>query len=386
MTSPGAAFEARAVCARCRRPEVVCYCRFATRIETRTRVVILQHPRERDVAINTARIAPLCLPNAELHVGIDWSERPDFDDRTAILLYPGPGARDIEAEPPSGAVTLVVVDGTWSQTKSVVRDNPRLAALPRYAFRPASPSDYRIRKEPHDDCVSTIEALAHVLGVLEGDPERMRGLLAPFGAMVDAQLAFIARREGRHPRFVRKRRLVPKRDPRERLPRELLERWDDLVCISGEANAWPYGTRERAENPDEIVHVAAERVATGERFDVIVRPRGALSPSVSFQIGVPRERILAGATRDALEVAWARFVRPSDVACTWGTYASKLFRPRTSAHVDVRRAARRWACAKVGTLDALLERLAVHVELPAAPRANRRLGQLVAVVRRLVAT
>lgn len=368
---------------RCRRPEVVCYCRFATPIETRTRVVILQHPRERDVPINTARIAPLCLPNAELHVGIDWSARPDFDDRTAILLYPGPGARDIEAEPPAGPVTLVVVDGTWSQAKAVVRDNPRLAALPRYAFRPASPSDYRIRKEPHEDCVSTIEALAHVLGVLEGDRGRMRELLAPFRAMVDAQLAYIARGEGRHPRFVRRKRVASTRDPRERLPRELLERRDDLVCIAGEANAWPYGTRERAEHGDEIVHVVAERVATGERFDVLVRPRSPLSPSVAFQIGVPRERILAGATREALESTWARFVRPTDVACTWGTYASKLFRPRMSAHVDVRRAARSWASAKVGTMDALLERLAADVELPPAPRANRRLAQLVAIVRRL---
>ena len=368
---------------RCRRPEVVCYCRFATPIDTRTRVVILQHPRERDVPINTARIAPLCLPNAELHVGVDWSARPDFDDRSAILLYPGPGARDIEAAPPVGPVTLVVVDGTWSQAKTVVRDNPRLAALPRYAFRPAAPSDYRIRKEPDDDCVSTIEALAHVLGVLEGDPERMRGMLAPFRAMVDAQLAYIARGEGRHPRFVRRKRVASTRDPRERLPRELLERRDDLVCIAGEANAWPYGTRERAEHPDEIVHVVAERVATGERFDVLVRPRSPLSPSVAFQIGVPRERILAGATREALESTWARFVRPTDVACTWGTYASKLFRPRMSAHVDVRRAARSWASAKVGTMDALLERLAADVELPPAPRANRRLAQLVAIVRRL---
>ncbi|HEY1954436.1 MAG TPA: tRNA-uridine aminocarboxypropyltransferase [Polyangiaceae bacterium] len=369
---------------RCRRPEVVCYCRFTTTIETRTRVVILQHPRERDVPINTARIAPLCLPNTELHVGIDWSTRPDFDGRRAILLYPGPGARDIEAEPPQGPVTLVVVDGTWTQTKAVVRDNPRLAALPRYAFRPHAPSDYRIRKEPHEECVSTIEALAHVLGVLEGDPERMRGMLVPFRAMVDAQLAYIARGEGRHPRVLRRKRLVPKADPRQRLPRALLERGDDLVCISGEANAWPYGTAERASNPEEIIHVAAERLATGERFDAIVAPTSALCPSTSFHVSLPSERILAGITRAELESAWSRFIRPSDVACTWGTYASKLFSPRTSARVDVRAAARAWSCARVGTLETFLERLAVSLELGEGPRANRRLAQLVAIVRSLV--
>nr|MDQ3300003.1 DTW domain-containing protein [Myxococcota bacterium] len=47
---------------RCRRPQVVCYCAALPRIDTSTRVVILQHPRERDMAIGTARMASLCLP------------------------------------------------------------------------------------------------------------------------------------------------------------------------------------------------------------------------------------------------------------------------------------------------------------------------------------
>ena len=71
-----------------------------------------------------------------------------------------------------------MVDGTWWQTKKVVRENPVLAALPRYAFTPRAPSEYRIRKEPQDDYVSTIEALALVLGALEGDPSRFRALFA----------------------------------------------------------------------------------------------------------------------------------------------------------------------------------------------------------------
>ncbi|MBZ0236419.1 MAG: DTW domain-containing protein [Deltaproteobacteria bacterium] len=59
-------------CLRCRRPLAVCYCDALPRIETRTRVVILQHPRERDMPIGTARMASLCLPGSELHVGVDW--------------------------------------------------------------------------------------------------------------------------------------------------------------------------------------------------------------------------------------------------------------------------------------------------------------------------
>jgi len=120
------------MCLRCRRPARVCYCAALPHLPTRTRVVILQHPRERDMPIGTARMASLCLPSAELHVGVRWSEHPALaaaladPARPPILLYPGAGARDVLREPPPGPVTLVVVDGTWSQARTVVRDNPIL--------------------------------------------------------------------------------------------------------------------------------------------------------------------------------------------------------------------------------------------------------------------
>jgi DTW domain-containing protein YfiP len=168
-------------------------------LPTRTRVVLLQHPRERHVAIGTARMAMLCLPNSELHVGADWTDSPVLAriladaTRPPALLFPGPGAIDIARDPPRGPITLVVVDGTWRQVRKVLLANPVLSALPRYAFEPPAPSEYRIRREPSASCVSTIEALAHVLGALEGEPERFTALLAPFRAMIDGQLEHRAR-------------------------------------------------------------------------------------------------------------------------------------------------------------------------------------------------
>lgn len=186
---------ARALCPRCRRPVTVCWCSALTTLPTRTRVVILQHPREAGMPVGTARMASLCLPEARLHVGLNWDGTRELAEATAdparppILLWPGPGARDVLADPPAGPVTLIVIDGTWPQARRVVRDNPALASLPRYAFRPPAPSAYRIRKEPHPECVSTLEALALVLGALEGDPARFRALLRPFHTMIDRHLA-----------------------------------------------------------------------------------------------------------------------------------------------------------------------------------------------------
>src|SRR5436309_976551 len=88
-------FEPRPVCARCRRPMRACYCAHLPRIETKTRVVVVQHPRERDVPIGTARMATLCLPNSELHVVTSVASEPALEralsdpSRPAILLSPG---------------------------------------------------------------------------------------------------------------------------------------------------------------------------------------------------------------------------------------------------------------------------------------------------------
>lgn len=378
------AAEPRAVCERCRRPEVVCYCRFVTPLATRTRVVILQHPRERDVPINTARIASLCLPDAELHVGTRW-DRPFGDaERPAALLYPGPGAIDVEENPPRGPITLVVVDGTWWQARKLVRSNPELARLPRYAFRPPKPSDYRIRKEPQEDFVSTIEALVHMLGVLEDDRARFEAMLVPFRAMVDAQLAYAAeKRPSRHARPRKPRRAA---DPHARLPESFRRHAADLVCVYGEANAWPFGTKERAAGEDELVHWVACRVATGETFEAFVAPRGALAPATAHHAEVDEARIARGLDHAALVKAWSRFVKPGDVVCSWGRYTAELFTRAGgdlgAERVDLRRAVRQFANARLGTMDAYL----AHVGAPSTVsplgqgRAGRRLAQMVAIV------
>jgi len=380
----------RPMCARCRRPRSVCYCAALPHLETTTRVVILQHPRERDMPIGTARMASLCLPRAELHVGVRWSENPALASalsdptRPPILLYPGPGARDILREPPTGPVTLVVVDGTWSQAKTVVRDNPILQALPRYAFETPEPSQYRIRREPRVEYVSTIEALMHVLGVLEGEPARFRALLDPLNAMVDSQLACQATRPLRRLRV--NHAPVPLRD---KLPAALRERFADLVCVYGEANAWPY--REHHESlGDELVHWVAHRPSTGEGFDMVAAPQLALSPSTPFHTGLDEARLRGGYPRAEVIAAFERFVRPTDIIGAWGHYAPDLWRKAGGAlaveRVDLRAVAQRLVHRRTGSLEGFADSLGAPPIPVLGDRAGRRLaalGQIVAAWRAL---
>lgn len=389
MASPEP-FSPREVCARCQRPASHCWCAHLTRLDTRTRVVLLQHPRERTVAIGTARMASLCLPNSELHVGVEWgasaalSRALSDPERPAALLYPGEGAVDIVAQPPSGPITLVVVDGTWAHTRKLVRTNPVLAALPRYAFTPPAPSEYRIRREPKENFVSTLEALVHVLGAVEGEPERFRAMLAPFRAMIDAQIASENERQnhrGRGPR-----------SPKQAKPKPVSPvagRGADVVCVIGEANAWPRGEdRSPSAFAHELVQWIAHRPSTGETFEAILRPRRPVSPSIEKQTGLRGDEVTAGESLPEALARWRAFVRDTDLVCAWGEYGTGLFEAAggrfPSAVVDLRWHARTESHRKVGApLEYLASIGGEAGELAPLGRARAgvRLAQIVAVAR-----
>ena len=377
--------ESREMCWRCRRPMRVCYCAAVRRIETRTRVVILQHPRESDVPINTARIAELSLSSATLHVGLDFSTDRAFlaaignPQAPPILLYPGEGAKDLAHEPPSGPVTLVVIDGTWWQASKLFKLNPLLQQLPCYGLAPTEESRYRIRKEPEAHCLSTIEALEAALSVLEGKPEGLPELLEPFDAMVETQLDFVAREN--RPRHRRSA------DPRLRplVAPALSERPESLVVGYGEANAWPYGSGE--SHPPEVVHWAAVRPATGERFEAYVVPSGPLAPSFETHSRLVAERIQGGEARADFADRLSAFLRPDDVLASWGFYASELLRAEGVAippRLDLREAAIRALGRRVGQLGDYVTALEAPIRNPwAAGRTGTRLAAMEALVERL---
>ncbi len=384
-------FEPRAVCARCKRPELVCYCAHLTSIPTRTRVVLLQHPREEDMAIGTAHMASLCLPNSELHVGVRFDGSPALEralsdpERPAALLYPGEGAIDVLADPPKGPITLVVVDGTWWQARKLVRTNATLAALPRYAFAAPTPSEYRIRKEPDVAYVSTIEALVHVLGVLEGDPERLEELLTPFRAMIDKQITFATTLRGARVRHGK----GPSPQKRPPIPRALSEHPARVVCVTGEANAWPYRDKDlRTSHREELVHWMAHRPATGETLDLILRPRNPLAPSTAPHIDLTDDALEQGASLEELFARWSAFVREDDVICSWGHYPVGIFErtggtlPKT--RIDLRQVARVLMKGRVGTMDAVLEKLAIGASSPIGSLGRGRAGVRAAQLARIV--
>jgi DTW domain-containing protein len=182
----------RPQCPRCQRPQSHCLCALIPRLDSRTRVLLLQHPSEVNHALNTARLAALGLSNAELIVGEVFDDLPTLLNRPgyqARLLFPAEDAQPLQAYVPTDEPLLLVVpDGTWRKARKMLHLNPLLAALPRVTLAEGGVSRYRLRKAPGPGALSTIEAIVQALQTLEA-PVSFEPLLKPFEALIEGQIA-----------------------------------------------------------------------------------------------------------------------------------------------------------------------------------------------------
>lgn len=377
----------RATCERCRRPASACWCADLRPVDTATRVVFLQHPREARVAIGTARIAHLGLSHSELHQGIDFTQNPLVSGIVSqpgtALLFPGEGAVAPETlvHPPE---TLLVIDGTWPQARRMMAVNPALRALPRIGFVPRQPGNYRIRREPAAHCVATVEAVVEVLAAFDRDASRFAHLLRAFDRMVDRQLAALAART-EPPR----RRHKPG-DPwwTVRGMPDLEALWPHLVAIACEANAHRRDSGVAGE--PEIIQLAAKRLATGELFHAFIAPRRPLAPGAAHHLEVPIGSLLGGRGLGGVLEDWERFLRPGDRVVGWGPFGWDLltregWQPQ-SKPIDLRLVAAQRLKRRPGRADAAVHAIGgvLGTEAVAPGRAGRTLGAIAAFVERLL--
>jgi DTW domain-containing protein YfiP len=197
-------------CPDCHKPVPLCICDSIEPIENRISLLILQHPQEHDRALGTARLTALHFKNAVLKIGLSWPSlskalgRPVHDPQRWAVLYLGSAKvadldtdRDIVAINRKGEVEdnqrailkdiegVVLLDGTWSQAKALWWRNAWMLKCQRVILGPAKPSAYgKLRREPRRDGLSTIEAAAMLLAVLEKRPDIEVTLSASFERML----------------------------------------------------------------------------------------------------------------------------------------------------------------------------------------------------------
>jgi DTW domain-containing protein YfiP len=178
-------------CPRCWLHRTLCLCALVPRVLTRTRLVLVAHQLEMRKPTNTGRLATLCLPNSAVVIRGAGANDPAAAWREAaapVLLFPHADAAPLERwRDHPVPLTLIVPDGTWRQAARARRRLPGLADVPCAALPAVPAAAHRLRRQVRPGRLSTLEAIARALGVLEG-PFVEKPLLHILRVMVDRTL------------------------------------------------------------------------------------------------------------------------------------------------------------------------------------------------------
>jgi DTW domain-containing protein YfiP len=198
-------------CARCGKPAALCVCADVKPADNRVALLILQHPQEQDRELGTAQLAVLHLKRATLKVGLSWPSLSkalgrEVDPKRWAVLYLGaataatlPHDRELilldnkgtpleEQDRALKAIEgIIVLDGSWSQAKTLWWRNAWVLKCRRLALNPKQPSRYgKLRREPRREGLSTLEAAAMAMARLGRQPDIETTLVASFTKLLTA--------------------------------------------------------------------------------------------------------------------------------------------------------------------------------------------------------
>ena len=161
-----------------------------TCLDCRYQVIILQDPKEAKHALSSAPILAKSINGARLIIGEifnpiellghDWQE-------DSLLVFPNEDSLSSETAIQKDFKFLILLDGTWRKVARLMHLNPWLAELPSFAINTNKTSEYKIRKSPRDDGLSTIEAAVFALNELHTDKE-FNSMLSAFDKMITLQI------------------------------------------------------------------------------------------------------------------------------------------------------------------------------------------------------
>lgn len=165
---------ARALCQRCNFSLSTCICNAITCVDNQTQVVVLQHPSEAKISKNTAQLLALSLTRCKIIIGEnnqDFACLQKLPLSSTVLLYPNEDAIELDVANNSENVRpithLIVLDGTWNKAFKILQLTPLLQQFKTVSFRQIPTNRYTIRKAPRADSLSTLEAVAHSLSLIE---------------------------------------------------------------------------------------------------------------------------------------------------------------------------------------------------------------------------
>lgn len=193
--------QRRIKCDKCKRPKTVCYCESLPNppLDIKSSIVILQHPAEEKRPLRTALMLQLGVTAGKCTVykGKRFPTPKNqtelesiFNSPNSLLLYPSKDAIPIEnVDKKEGPFTLILIDGTWPQAKAIYASSPMLHKLKQVKLITSGTSDYVIRTQPTEGCLSTLETAAESLAILEECSDYKAKLVQPLHTLCKYQLA-----------------------------------------------------------------------------------------------------------------------------------------------------------------------------------------------------
>lgn len=191
--------ESRSFCPDCDFLKSRCLCDTLRIIPNNVHLIILQHPTETKHPLNTVRIMKKSFKEMTVLIGEDFTRDLILNtllsdpNNECALLYPGEEATVLNTDTTSKKIThLILLDGTWRKAKKIFMLSNNLHNIPSIKLAPETTSDYRIRKAPSDQSLSTLEASALALQYLEPSLDTSAAILS-FQKMVDFQIKKMGR-------------------------------------------------------------------------------------------------------------------------------------------------------------------------------------------------
>ena len=190
------------------RPISTCICKYISPLKTKTRFIILMHPKEYKKEKNgTGHITNLQLKNSEIIVGVDFTNNSRVnnilakENSSSFLLYPGKDNFNLSVRKSEeinsfmgNTPYIFLIDGTWPCARKILKLSKNLQKLQRVSFDNKIKSKFIIKQQPESLCLSTIESVYTVLNLLkEAELEKCetKDFLIPFEKMIEHQLEYM---------------------------------------------------------------------------------------------------------------------------------------------------------------------------------------------------
>ncbi len=164
-------------CPVCYLTRTLCICDSIPRLDLNTKICLIIHVNELKRSSNTGRLALRALVNSEMRVRGETRETLDLSDlltgryRT-FLFYPTVDAVELDHKLVAHdrtPIQLLVPDGTWRQARKVHSRHHELKDVPRVKISAPDISKFHLRAQHRPEGMATLQAIAHALGVIEGD-------------------------------------------------------------------------------------------------------------------------------------------------------------------------------------------------------------------------